>query len=356
MADTMTRSDRRMRYVGLLIAVLFALTAALPSVPASADVVKYTITVPAAYLRAQPTLVAPLTLPVAKGEFYRVTGRTANNAWMQLEVSTRTAGTWLPADLGVLYEGKLSSVPILTPTVRPPPVLRAAYPAWVPVITPQMKAIYRQAARMGKDPYSFTVVGDCNSLPPVYLQRVASGLFDASRYMALRSVVTRFSASFSRVSLAVNGGFKTAAMLDPVWANGALCAKDDGPFACELWVSRASIVFIELGTGDQYEWQDFETHYRPLVELALMKGVLPVLVTKADDLEARSGAPSGYINDVIRKLAKEYGVPLLDLWQATRSLPNNGLLDEGDVDFHLSNAGMNVHLIATLQTLDAITR
>jgi hypothetical protein len=59
---------------------------------------------------------------------------------------------------------------------------------------------------------------------------------------------------------------------------------------------------------------------------------------------------------VIGKLAKEYGVPLLDFWAATQTLPNNGLLDEGDLDFHLSQAGMDLHLLATLQTLEAISR
>ena len=123
-------------------------------------------------------------------------------------------------------------------------------------------------------------------------------------------------------------GIAAAAMSDPDWADHALCDKNVGPFACEVWVSRASIVFIEVGTGDQYEWKEFEKNYRPLIAHALKKGALPVLVTKADDLEARNGAPSGYINNVIRTLADEYNVPLLDFWQATRALPNNGLIDE----------------------------
>ena len=59
---------------------------------------------------------------------------------------------------------------------------------------------------------------------------------------------------------------------------------------------------------------------------------------------------------MIRRLASEYNVPLLDFWQATRTLPNNGLLDEGGLNFHLSPAGRDLHLVATLQTLDAIAR
>jgi hypothetical protein len=241
--------------------------------------------------------------------------------------------------------------------VKAPAAGRApAYPKWIPAITAQMKAIYRQSTRYGKDLGMFSVAGDCNSLPPVYLQRVAAGLFDLGKAPGTQATVARFANSFTRVSLAVNGGFTSAAMMDPDWADGALCSKTEGPFACEVWVSRASVIFIEVGTGDQYEWKDFEKHYRPLIEHAQKKGVLPVLVTKADDLEARSGATSGYINDVIRRLAKEYNVPLLDFWAATRTLPNNGLIDEGGLNFHLNQAGMDLHLVATLQTLDAISR
>jgi hypothetical protein len=232
----------------------------------------------------------------------------------------------------------------------------AASPAWIPAITPQQRALYQNAVKAGKDPNVFTVVGDCNSQPAVYLQRLASGQFDASTLdPRLQGVVQQFAPSFSRVSLAAQGGLGAGMMMDPMWADGALCDKSDGPFACELWVSRASIVFISLGTQEQYSWKDFEKNYRPMVEHALAKGVLPVLVTKADDIETASGAPSGYINDVVRKLAKEYSVPLLDFQAAARELPNGGLIDEGDKDFHQSYAGMDRRIFTTLQTLAAIT-
>ena len=57
----------------------------------------------------------------------------------------------------------------------------------------------------------------------------------------LQRVLTKFEASFGRVSLAAKGGFGTAAMGDPLWADGALCGVDVGPFECEIWVSRASV-------------------------------------------------------------------------------------------------------------------
>jgi hypothetical protein len=347
---------QRLGLTVISLALAGLLMGALPPRRAAAeDPVRFTITTPAVNLRSQPSLLAANTVQVHKGEFYTALARTADSAWLKLDADT-DASAWILSDLGALVSGKLSSLPVVTATLSAASSRAVTYPKWIPTITPQMKQIYRQSVKYGKDLGIFTVVGDCNSLPPVYLQRIATGEFDLSKAAGMQATVARFSRSFSRVSQAVNGGFNAEAMMDPDWANHAVCDKDAGPFGCEIWISRASVVFIEVGTGDQYTWQDFEANYRPLIELAQKKGVLPVLVTKADDLEARSGAPSGYINSIIRQLAKEYNVPLLDLWQATRTLPNNGLIDEGGLNFHLSPAGRDLHLVATLQTLDAISR
>ncbi len=341
----------------LALACVFVLT--LPArVTTAAGIVRYTITTPLVWLRDQPSLIASSTYPVYKGEFYTVIARSNDSVWVELATGAeKDAGTWIMTNLGVVTQGKLTDAPVPSTLDVVHPYHRAIYyPDWIPSITADQKAIYRGSVDYAKDLHMFTVVGDCNSLPPVYLQRVAAGQFDVTDYTGLGWVADRFTPSFTRISLAVNGGFNAAAMSDSDWADHALCDKNVGPFACEVWVSRASVIFIEVGTGDQYEWKDFEKNYRPLVEHALKKGVLPVLVTKADDLEARNGAPSGYINSVIRTLADEYNVPLLDFWQATRALPNNGLINEGGLNFHLSQAGQDMHLVATLQTLDAISR
>ena len=333
-----------------------------PAMPAGAQAdggVKVTVTVPQVWLRGEPSLLGGNVASVKKGDFYVANARTADNAWWRLTVpNAKTAETWLLADLGTVYSGDIASVPVLSPALKAPAATKLpAFPKWIPQITPAQRAIYQRAAANGKDLNLFTVVGDCNSLPSIYLQRIATGQFNMASLGGLQRVVRQFDKSFPRISLAAEGGFNAKAMMDPSWAPGSLCdvANGVGPFACEVWVSRASIVFIGLGTQEQYDWKDFEQAYRPMVEHALAKGVLPVLVTKADDIETASGAESGFINTIIRKLAAEYQVPLLDFEMATRELPNHGLIDEGDKDFHLSYAGMDRRLVATLQTLAAIT-
>jgi hypothetical protein len=318
-----------------------------------------TITAPLVWLRNAPALIAGNSAAVRKGEFYRVLGRTRDKRWLKLEVpGAGERGAWLYAAVGAFTAGDADAAPIVdaaAPGLPRAPKKAAPFPAWVPKITPAQRAIWQRSTSQGKDTAMFTVIGDCNSQPPVYLQRVATGEYDSSRVEPrLQAVVQRFSDAFGRISLAAKGGFGTANMLDPTWADGALCGVKQGPFECEVWVSRASVVFIELGTGDQLAWQDFEKNYRPLVRLTLDKGALPVLVTKADDIETSTGAKSGHINAIVRKTAAEFGVPLYDFHAATRALPNLGLIDEGDKDFHLNAAGIERHLEGTLQTLAAI--
>jgi hypothetical protein len=364
-ADAWRRGVRNL-VISLCVLSVCAVGAVLPA--RAADAPKITIVADLAWLRNSPSLVAGNSLPVTKGQFYDVLSRTTDGAWWQLAVPDTPAskGTWLLAELGAIYSGNPNDAPVVSlptavatgATKKARQAKEAPLPTWIPKITPQQRAIWQNAARAGKDVNMFTVVGDCNSQPAVYLQRLASGQFDASMLSPrLQSVVQQFGGSFGRISLAAKGGFGSASMMDPSWADGALCdAKSGmGPFACELWVSRASIVFISLGTQEQYDWKNFEKNFRPMIEHAKVIGVLPVLVTKADDIETAAGAPTGYINDIVRKLAAEYGVPLLDFHAAARALPNGGLIDEGDKDFHQSYAGMDTRILATLQTLVAIT-
>ena len=77
----------------------------------------------------------------------------------------------------------------------------------------------------------------------------------------------------------------------------------------------------------------------------------------ADDLDSQQGgAASGFINAVVRRLGAEYSVPAIDFWAATRALPQYGMRNEGNENFHLSAAGSDVRLLLTLQLLDGLWR
>ena len=127
--------------------------------------------------------------------------------------------------------------------------------------------------------------------------------------------------------------------------------------------------YLPISFADQNEygyirflWDAFETNYSAIVDYTLNAGVVPVLMTKADDLDSLEGeAPPGYINNVIRKVGREYGVPVIDLWLATRNLTNNGLAQEYNSEqqltnpFHLNEEGMDMRMLMTLYALRVIS-
>ncbi len=314
----------------------------------------FELTAPSAWLRAAPSLAAANIAPIFKGERNPAIARSVDGDWLQLR--TARGEGWLARSLGTLQADAFAQLPLGADYAAINPIgAPAAFPSYIPVLTQRARAILDAGARAGRDRNAFTVVGDCNSEPTAYLGRLAAGLYQLpTSQQFLQPTLARYNRSIGRVSLAARGGYGTAAMFDPVWADPALCRAGEGPFTCELRISNASIVLIELGTGDQFAWKTFEANYRPLLQAALDASVLPVLVTKADDLEAQDNAPSDYINGVIRRLAISYGVPLLDFSSAARALPNDGLVDEGNADFHLSPAGSDLHLLVTLQTLHSL--
>jgi len=75
-----------------------------------------------------------------------------------------------------------------------------------------------------------------------------------------------------------------------------------------------------LGTNDVNHKATFEANLRKIIELSLAQGVLPVLTTKADNLEG-----DGAINLEIARLAYDYDLPLWNFWLSIRDLPGKGI-------------------------------
>jgi hypothetical protein len=212
------------------------------------------------------------------------------------------------------------------------------------------------------------MVGDSNTDNPAFMLPFDAGQYDLGDYPDLELTVGYFVGSFSRGSAAAVGGYSTSKVLDPSQADGR-CDAGETPLACEYRLHRPSVALILLGTGDQHTWQGFEARYRQIIQFTIDQGIIPVLITKADDLETlENTAPQGYINSLIRQLAVEYDVPLLDLRAAVESLPNRGCLPDG---FHYNSPpdgrtavfdsahlqyGYPVRNLTALQALDALRR
>lgn len=291
-----------------------------------------------------------------KFQCYPALARDARNEWVLVPYGSTRA--WVNRSAVRFADGAdITQLPFADQLPPAPPPKRMRLPG-VPAVSRKAQQLYRDAVRAGRAPGMVALIGDCNSEHPVYFGRLAAGAFDLTPYPELQRTVQTFAASFQRASLATSGSFNATMAFDSMWSDPKRCKPDEGPLACELRLSNASLLLVSLGTGDTFTWREFEANYKAIIEYALAQKVVPVLMTKADALETKQGgAPADYINGIVRKLGAQYGLPVIDFALAARQLPNGGLAIERNDNlqtiepFHVNEAGMDARILLTLQTL-----
>jgi uncharacterized protein YgiM (DUF1202 family) len=328
-------------------------------------------------LRKDPSIGDNIVTRLPAQTLLTPVGRTADNYWLQVTLSDGTSG-WVMAQY-VDVTGDITQVAVTgnnqadTGTKSGGSATANLVPRdepYISGITSKSAAIFKNGQSKGNRTNVFALVGDSNTQNPAFLQPIDRGDFNLGDYAYLQDTITFFQGSFARSqsSPAAVGGFNTTKVLDPANAAGG-CSRGETPLACEYRITKPSVALILLGTGDQHTWQGFEGRYRTIIEYTINQGIIPVLITKGDDLENRDNtAPYGYINDIIRRLSREYDVPLLDLRQAVYGLPNHGFNPDG---FHYNTPGdgkscyfdsthmqfgYTIRNLTALQMLDAIRR
>jgi hypothetical protein len=263
------------------------------------------------------------------------------------------------------------SNPVLSPT--PPDILVTISPdrtapaldAWkslpvLPVVSDHARSIYLQGLQMGRDPHAFSKVGDCQSITTYFLSELEiPGLTNLGPYASLQPTIDWFKGSFSRESLSVKGGFNAAAVLSPLRADPKACKTGENPVACEYRVHNPSIALISLEEWWAGHPENYEKYMRQIIDYSIQQGVLPILATKADNLEGNQ-----LINQTIAHLAWEYDIPLWNFWAAVQPLPGHGLIEDG---FHLTHGnnfnfsvgpalqtGWTIRNLTALQSLDIV--
>lgn len=226
--------------------------------------------------------------------------------------------------------------PTATPTITPLPT-ETATPTELPEdfwqdlpviptgISDAMREVYQRGLSMGNDPRIFTKLGDCNSMSPDFLHGFG-GLYNLGEYTYLQPVIDFYQHAFRLPNQATNPGTTTSRLLSTLWT-GELCMGDELMIDCQFRLDNPSIVIISLGTIDaKYNYLDpaaFERNMRVIIENAIARGIVPVLATKADNLEGDNS-----INETIARLALEYEVPLWNFWLAAQDTLNHGLLPD----------------------------
>jgi len=265
--------------------------------------------------------------------------------------------------VSVPSETEATEATTLTPTQKQPtatPIVetRLSPDQWrewpvVPELTGREQAIYERGLSLGNEPTHFSKVGDCQAIKDVLM-----GIYDKpDRYILtaaqayLQETIDNFAGSFDRDGQAVRGGYNAAAVLSPIWADPEICNPGEKPIECEYRIHKPSFVIISL----EVWWEGrtverYEDYMRQIIEFYIDKGVVPILSTKADNVEG-----DHRINLATARLAYEYHIPLWNFWLAVQPLPNHGIDPERD-GFHISYDAWTVRSFTALQALDAVWR
>jgi hypothetical protein len=256
--------------------------------------------------------------------------------------------------------------PALSTATTKPPFEEGAWmqmPAVPTGVSNAMREVYQAGILLGNDPTHFSVIGDCQNVSSYFLAVFEQpGEFSlGEEYAHLQPTIDHYQGSFSRVSVAVKGGFNAAAVISPLRADPEVCNPNESPLDCELRLWRPSIVIVSMETWwSQKPEEDYEKYMRRVLDRIIESGAVPIIATKADNLEGDHA-----INKTIARLAYEYKIPLWNFWAAVQPLPDRGLSSDG---FHLTfarnffddpkrmqNAWPWRNLTA-LQTLDVVRR
>ncbi len=258
---------------------------------------------------------------------------------------------------------KTAPSPVIEPTSHPTlaPDDWQTLPVVPTEISQRAREIYQQGLVMGNDPTHFSKLGDCQNITTYFL-----AIYDhpdqytlGEKYQDLQAPIDYFQGSWSRESKAVKGGFNVASVFNPIFSDRAVCEKNESPLDCELRLHKPSIVLISMEEWWNGDVTKYENYLRKIIETVIAQGAVPVLATKADNMEGGHA-----INKAIVRLADEYELPLWNFWLAVQPITAHGLQRDG---FHLTmgindfsssiqlKRGWVQRNLTALQVLDAVS-
>ena len=291
------------------------------------------------------------------GETFAQVGELSEGVEVQLLERNRT-GTWVRVvdaalDEGWVVSGHLEFVPPFQFEVIPQNTMVAdgdpssattmqesllnLFPVVPTTINQNMQAVYARGQRLGNQPFAVTKIGDSVVANEWYLLPMSWPEVELGPYAYMQPTLELFGSGMSE-SIAARQGLTSATAFDPFWADKSQCQSRETPLACEYRVKRPSIAFIMFGFNDMIAMsaEDYHTQMRRIVEESIAVGVIPVLITFSSNPDSPEGPDSLEYNAAVIDVATRYQVPLINLWLATRGLPDYGL--ERD-HIHLKNSG-----------------
>jgi hypothetical protein len=220
----------------------------------------------------------------------------------------------------------------------------------MPDVSQHVLQIYQDGQAQGRNPHNFSVIGDCQAIPYVFMGPFGRGELEPdSGESYLWDAIDQFRGSFDRWSVTARGGFTAASILNPIQADPNYCRPGETPLSCEYRLNNPAFVFITLETWlDPNTIDRYKTYLRKILDYVIERGTVPILLTKADSAEVVNG--TYVINPAIVRVAYDYNVPVVNFWWAAQYLPNGGI-DPAREGFHLSQEGYDLKNILALRGL-----
>ncbi len=237
---------------------------------------------------------------------------------------------------------QVSPTPAFTPTAEivftPTPDTRLTPDQWqnwpiIPNATNRSIDIYKLGQKNGVNPNAFSKIGDCQNVKESFM-----GIYDTGRFFLQdwqkdwQQTVDQFKGFYNRDSLSFGQGLNVAAALSPLHSDPTQCQPSENPVQCEMRVINPAFAIIrfERWYPDVTPPETYEKYLRQILDIVIAHGTVPILMTKADNVEG-----GHQINSIIARLAFEYDIPLYNWWRAAQALPNHGLDSERDDKFHI---------------------
>jgi hypothetical protein len=342
-------------------------------------------------LREGPSLDHKIILELAALTPLTITARTTDNSWLQVRTTFDDNGwvfaEWVDVfitleDIPLSNEDFPPEVPSDTPnptdaTSTPVPPSRPSQYPYISGVSDHVQEIFSQGLALGNRPNVFSKVGDSITYTDAFFYPIGWNNYRLHDHAYLQPVIDYYSEawarthnSFANYSLAANIGWSAHALLTSAVSHETICGETETPLECEYRLVKPSVALIMLGTNDvpSTPLASYENAMREITETTLEYGIIPILSTIPPmHMDGTAGRVEA-INAIITGLAREYDVPLLDLWAALQGLPDDGLRSDG---VHLSLApagenayfttenlqyGMPVRSLTALQALDLVWR
>jgi hypothetical protein len=269
----------------------------------------------------------------------QVVERDAIGTWVRVQRVTEAGDVaqdgWLQLGyLNLTDDLRFSEIPVNTDL---PPAdldnvdsrsMRALYAVPViPEIDPLMVEVFERGQQLGRGANVVTKVGDSLSADRNYLAVMSADERELGPFDYLSETIDYYGPSTAEPSVAARIGLSSLVLFDPFWADDEMCGRGATPLTCEYDLKNPSVALIMFGPNDVLSMSDEEygDNMRRAVEETLAAGVIPVLSTFSYHPDHEYWWLSVEFNLQLVAIAQQYRVPLINLWSASRVMPDYGM-------------------------------